>query len=155
MFAFKDPVSTVDVSDVVPIKHTLSLVIGTLVFVILFILMFIIIKKYNSSLKIDSRGCLIDDDGIRIKTPIYETIRTKDIRGYQTTKSVIVGYKKCSKPMNSAVKYLIAAFFSFIGGLIVKNYVYNIQFNIANPKIAASMYVADNLNNSYSGRYYY
>jgi hypothetical protein len=149
------PTVPINTEKINPVDAKLSIYLGVGVFLILLVIINNLFNENKSTAKLDSSGCILDGSGNRIKTPRYAQRTTYDNRGNQRLESTgrVVGYDDCTKPMSNTTKYIITFCISGVIGLIASSIMYNAQFSIANPQLAASMYVADKINDSNRYRY--
>ena len=115
-----------------PVDMKPSLIMGAAVTIIIFGLIFNYMKNNKVAYTMDSDGCILDVNGVRVRKPIYQ----KNHKGDET--SVITGYIECDKPLSALSKYGMLLFGSLIMGFIAGGIVYNIMFKISNPKWAAA-----------------
>lgn len=122
---------------IVQVDSTRAMNIGIAVAVVIFLLS----AKYVYQSKdpnMDASGCTLDVAGARVRAPIYAT-RTVRKGNTWVTESTgqITGYDECVEPTPKPVQYAIAAALSAFAGLVVGGIIYSVQFDYANPQLAA------------------
>lgn len=97
-------------------------IVSFLFFVITMSIIHYIFMLQRKSYLYDDAGCLVDEDGTRIKEPIYRWAKRYDMRGrvvhYQTDE--IIGWNQCIRPMNIVLKYSISLFLTTIIAASIK-----------------------------------
>ena len=149
MSFFQPGIPYVGDGKITQIDPTKSYYLGTIVFFISMIFAYNYVLSEPSVYKLDTTGCILDLNGVRVREPIYGTqyvYRNGSWRNESTGQ--IVGYKECVTPMATFTKYLIAIGVSAIIGLSAGSALYNFQFKIANPQLAANIYANEQLASS-------
>jgi hypothetical protein len=124
-----------------PVNVIPALIIGTIVFIILMYIVYNISVYINDSENdqtYNSKGCLVDINGINISTPIYSRVNG-------STESQIIGYDNCMTKTSPAVIYGFGMFFALGLAFLAGSGVYKAGFFLANPKLATGLYATDML----------
>ena len=146
MSFFQPSIPYISNENITSVDTTNSYYLGLSVFFIVMMIAHKLISNNPTVYKLDSTGCILDENGTRVKEPIYGTT-TVYRNGTWVTQSngVIIGYNECSKPTSIITKYFIAISISAVIGLIAGSTLYNIQFSIANPQLSANIYANQKL----------
>lgn len=119
-----------------PVNPIPSLIVGIVAFLIFMIITYFVYRSYQNRKKsntYDWAGCQLDENGKRI------ILDGTDDRGRVTY------HETCIQKTSGWTFILVGALVSLLIASSLSLGVYSFQFNVANPKVGAGLYVTERL----------